>query len=473
MRLFKNICRLLPTILIVAVVMLSCTRNEDAFIPDIKTDGIVCQLSLPAVTVVETRSVGTVVENRISDITILIFNASTKKFIQKVSGNGLQSSGTNNNVWKFIVDIPNGTYDLVALANTSQFNLESIGTTMDKTAVSKMLYMTSDTRWSATSSIPMWGELTNYTVTSTSKPKFEMTRMLARINVNGSAVPAATFAMTNIYYYNYTTKGYIIPESGKYNTITKKVTAPSYTSSLAEKTGYSLSYSGTDISSNKCENKIYVFEATSKGNVPAPGQNWNPNATSWKNNPCLVIGGRYGGSGSDVTYYRVDFIDKTENANACLNILRNYSYNVVISKVSGPGYSSASIAMQSAPMNMVVATYPVNDPDAAMEAVEGPYFMTLTQSQIAFSNNNQNTAQRIVLKTNYLVANWSAATYSNEACTTPITDGWIKLNPSSGAGSLTGSNINITLSNNSVRTGYVKFTVGRMSLVLKVSYSNT
>jgi len=47
---------------------------------------------------------------------------------------------------------------------------------------------------------------------------------------------------------------------------------------------------------------------------------------------CLIIGGRYNGDETE-TYYRVDFGEKETFG----QLLRNYRYNIVITKVTGPG----------------------------------------------------------------------------------------------------------------------------------------
>ena len=64
---------------------------------------------------------------------------------------------------------------------------------------------------------------------------------------------------------------------------------------------------------------------------------------------CLVIGGYYHNK-STISYYRLDFATETESGEAYLPILRNHRYVFNIIKVSGPGFTSATSALNSTPI---------------------------------------------------------------------------------------------------------------------------
>ena len=438
------------------------------------------ELELPDAQEVTTRGVtGSVVENYISELTILMFDAGTKAFAGKVSATGLTASGTNSNKWAMQAELSAGTYDLVALANLSSYvNFSSI-TSGSKNDILAQLSVSSTTRWNpaTTKPIPMWGEISNVTISSSAAPAntvFYMTRMMAKINLTvGSSVG---FTLSSIRYYNYSTKGYAVPESGNVtgSGTSLEVTAPTiHNNDSGTMTGSYFTYSGTsDITSSKsCTNKIYIFEAAQVADYPTTADGWS-STTAWQNNPCLVIGGKYGTDTSD-TYYRIDFIKKggTPANDEALDLIRNHIYQVNVNSVKGSGYKDAATAYSSAPMNIDYSTYTWTEPYKGSSTTDGPYIMSVSETELMMAYSQApGTPFNLSLKTTY-TGGWSATMYNDAACTTPMTGGWMTVSPSSGTGATAGTNVTITLAGNTVGSRYIKFTSGRMSLVVKVSCS--
>lgn len=478
MELLKIVSKWLLLLMVGPLVLTFCTKEMEIGPPFEKGEEKTFYLDLPAPVAVKMRSLGTEDENRIEDITVLVFHDVSKQLLYKKKGSELivAPGATEDNKWKFSASIPVGTYDLIAVANASA-SLSSVepGPAVTKDIVAKRLVLetsslTLEHKWNPVLPIPMWAELNDITLTESSAPTFKMTRMLARINVSFAGT-VTNFVLTSIRYYNYNTKGYIIPEAGKYTTApdgTVTATAPSVyndDTGMGKQVGECLVYSGADLSGNTCLNTIYVFEAGSKGHFPGPNDDWST-YTEWVENPCLVLGGKFGTDAAE-SYYRIDFIRK-ENKNEWLSLLRNFSYNISVNAVQGAGYTNPRTACSSAPMNMDVSMYVVDESETGSVSMDGPYYLTISDTELTFTSSD-GTSKKITLKTNYTVSGWTADLYNDPACTERMTDGWISLNPANGTGTKTGTPVDVTLSDLSVRTGYIKFTVGRMSLVSKVS----
>lgn len=484
--------------LTLGVTLLASCQKEAPIEPPAPAEGNVILLELPGPTVVETRATtGTTDENRIADITVLVFDASSKVLLHKLPGrNPMVNGGTNGNQWKFNASVPAGTYDLMALANASGY-LAAItpGSSTTKTTVARALFLETaalgpDHKWATTGGIlnpiPMWGELPACTVTESSNLTFKMTRMLARINVT-LAGGVNNFKLKSIRYYNYNTKGYVMPETGKYTTAgdgTVTASAPSVYNDLTgmgKQTGASLLYAGSAITGERsCNNQIYVYEAASTGSFPGPGTDWSSN-TAWRGNPCLVLGGLYG-SDTEESYYRVDFIQKG-TFDVWLPLLRNFSYNVTVTGVTGRGYGYADpttpsampvgygAALSSAPMNMDVSTYVTNESNTSSVTMDGPYSLSVSENYKYLPASASTFT--LLLKTSY--DGWRAEYFNDAACTQPLTGGWLSVSPAVSGGPTPAAGLSLTVSATKntgyTRKGYIRFTAGRMSLVVEVEQS--
>ena len=100
------------------------------------------------------------------------------------------------------------------------------------------------------------------------------------------------------------------------------------------------------VSGNQAVSGLYLSESVS----PAESERVN-GAT------CVVVGGKYAGSG-EVTYYRIDF-DPDDTQGSFGQILRNHRYVFTIRSVAGPGWSSADEAAsnRSAQINLDIQSW--------------------------------------------------------------------------------------------------------------------
>lgn len=90
-----------------------------------------------------------------------------------------------------------------------------------------------------------------------------------------------------------------------------------------------------------CLGRIYLPEADLKWGNVYDAQHANRLA--------LIVGGYYNKS-SDLSYYRVDFIN--DNSTGKMNILRNHIYQFTITKVADAGYATAELAYNSVPKDI-------------------------------------------------------------------------------------------------------------------------
>lgn len=181
-------------------------------------------------------------------------------------------------------------------------------------------------------------------------------RIVARVQVrfDGNAAVAAKFSAQEVYLYNFNNRARVIPAFLQETTDTgyeQTATIPD-DAVLCPKT-----QDGTEtvptyaVTANKVENTIYLFEAA------------QPQlATDEENHlkrPCLIVKGVY--EGKDC-YYRVDFAKAGADGNMTyMDLVRNHSYNITVTKVSGRGSDTAHEALKSKAANITASVIEWND----------------------------------------------------------------------------------------------------------------
>ncbi len=456
----KRLSRILiATLLTTAFAITSCSvdyetgKHNDTFTGE--TAEITFLADLPSATPITTRAVGTVSENKINDLFVLVFDKTTQDLIYK-SGRitpAAASGSTNDNTVTFKATLPVGTeYNFMVLTNTgSLLNEMHVGVTPAKKKSEVMdltLTKTKGENWDiSTESIPMWGELTT-TLTTSSSPTFELTRMMARVNVNVDlrdvgGVPRDNFKLTSVRYYNYNTGGAIVPDDENLDIRT----TPTIPSSITPETGDYLLYDASYIEDGKsCDKKIYVFEAAHNGKT----YNLPDGNSDWIDNPCLVIGGQYtteDGKTLNETFYRVDFIrkDKTDPNDVkdiWLSVLRNFSYNVAIVEVNGAGYDEPEVALKSAPINMEANVLEWDERDMGEIVFDGVFYLSVSRDEFTFERGkieDKRDEYILYVKTDYIYnhdasdsrSGWYVEKYVDGTDgETPVT--WLTLNPGKG-----------------------------------------
>lgn len=402
---------------------------------------------------------GTVAENGVSDIYVLAFDKATGNLVYKSKGKNLTtvSSSQNSNTHSFTATLPVGMeYNFIVLANAEN-KLSGINIGTGKTKSDVLALTKSETsKWDYTTPfVPMWGEQ-DLNLTASDTPTFELTWMLARVNVevklreDAQGTPRDNFKLTSVRYYNYNTAGTLVPAPGNYDTDAKKATAPTIPASPGTKTGEALVYDDAvkEISGGtSCTETIYIFEAAHNGSTyTSPANN-----IGWIDNPCLVIGGIYTTDSGEVleeTFYRVDFIKKQDDGNGqitdqWLDVLRNFSYNVSIVEVSGSGFPDPDTALKSAPINMEAIILEWDEGEMGEIVFDGVFYLSVSRDEFVFERGKVDTEQEeyvLYVKTDYVYNNnpsdansgWYVEKYVDAADgTTPVN--WLQLNPERGA----------------------------------------
>lgn len=411
-----------------AIVFSSCSFEKETIVTG--SDGM-AEISflarMPAATAVTTRvpeitpETGTEEENTIDNIYVLAFETMDGELVYKGKGKYVTptAASVNNNAVTFKATLPVGkAYDFVVLANADSLlsgitvgadpavTKADVEALVQQAAVVESVYQ----KWSG--SIPMWDEQELTLSASSSSTVFNLTRMLARVNVKyNPSVPANDhFHLTGVRYYNYNTAGLVVPLAANMTGTgaSRYATAPTLPADPGTQFYESLEYA-TIVNNKECMNRIYVFEAKNQGKYTDANDNWIKN-------PCLVVGGIYdenkdGNYDEPVSWYRVDFI-KTTLGNTppdeWLDLLRNFSYNVVITSVTGTGYDDPDEALRSAPLNITAGVIDWNDGQMSEIILDGTKFLSIGESRneglrrAASLYRNESSTDEIPFSTNII-----------------------------------------------------------------------
>lgn len=180
---------------------------------------------------------------------------------------------------------------------------------------------------------PMSGYTSEHIKPSTStgkKFRVSLLRDIARVSVMGTA---DNFKLTEVYIFKPSNRRAVVPLPSAFDagsaTSVARPSVPEGASALTTPWKYNVTDYGT-VAGGVTQYEIYIPEADVL--MGAGGTLGDANHT---NRCAIVVGGIYNGATS---YYRIDFrkVDADRNIEL-LNVLRNHSYNVVISAVSAAG----------------------------------------------------------------------------------------------------------------------------------------
>lgn len=216
-------------------------------------------------------------ENEVEHIAVLLFDSDDKYTYQPiyVSRNNIITNPADSRIKTFTLEIPEGTYNMVVLANSHQ-SLNNVLSTIivgqPKAEVLNKLLLSNSGKWNAASGtgnyihIPMWGEVANISVTTILATPIKLVRMIAKIDVALTSFSAkAQLNLESVRLYNYNEKGHIVPNMSNWNNSLDIATAPTIPSG-AIKNALPLVYNGSAITQESgrgvaCTNEIYTFEA--------------------------------------------------------------------------------------------------------------------------------------------------------------------------------------------------------------------
>lgn len=345
---------------------------------------VTLKLQVPgAATAGRTRAITTEAENKVDDLYILAFkvdpDAGTETFDYYVAAKQLTPTDatTGQSTWTASLKVKehNQTFVMVAnaLGTNSKVNEQiadlvkdgSSKVGMEKMEVLKELTETLsadeiENGFNATSHpLTMYGQTQpvqiglDKTVTLT----VALHRIMARVQVKfeGNAAVATNFSAEEVRLYNFNDRARVIPA------FLQETTGADYEQTATIPDGaelYPKTQDGTEtvptyaVTANKVENTIYLFEAA------------QPQlATDEENHlkrPCIIVKGVYEGKSC---YYRVDFAkqDATTGDVTYMDIVRNHSYNITVTNVSGRGSDTAHEALKSKAANITASVIEWND----------------------------------------------------------------------------------------------------------------
>lgn len=454
----------------------ACQDIDDAQISDTDEKTITFSVKIPGSSEPKTYALSESNENDINSIEILLFNTNGNYTYQPIYSNVINTDSQNSRIKTFAVKIPQGTYNMVILANARQVVTNSVNSFNQgdsKESVLEKLLITNTGKWNTSPGsggyirIPMFGEIPSITVNATTafNTPVNLVRMISKIDVALTHTDATNnFKLESVRLYNYYNKGYIAPVETNWNQAQSMVTGASIPTSSSLTLG-PLLYDGTAITTPNISSigEIYTFEAI------------KTNPSTLTSGTCLVIGGTYTGD-SQATYYRVDFAQTSSSTTTYLPLLRNHHYKVNITRVSDSGFATPTEAFNSRPANIEANVIVWNDSKISDIAFDGQYMIGTSQKEFTFSRDQRNIYSQdntISITTDY-PPGWKIDKIV-DASQNNIT--WLSMVSLIGVPITTGtsgsvSDMKLSLSENtsgSARIGFIHLSAGRLTYVIKVT----
>lgn len=328
----------------------------------------------------KTRAITAEAENKVDDLYILAFkvdpDAGTETFEYYVAAKQLTPTDatTGQSTWTASLKVKeyNQTFVMVAnaLGTNSKVNkqitdLVKEGAT-NKVGLEKMEVLKGLTEMLAQDEIENGFNATSHPLTMYGQTQavqigldktvtltVALHRIMARVQVKfeGNAAVATNFSAEEVRLYNFNDRARVIPA------FLQETTGADYEQTATIPDGaelYPKTQDGTEtvptyaVTANKVENTIYLFEAAQ----PADADDLK--------RPCLIVKGTYEGK---TGYYRVDFAtqDATTGDVTYMDIVRNHSYNITVTNVSGLGSASVQEALKNKAANITASMIKWND----------------------------------------------------------------------------------------------------------------
>ena len=263
------------------------------------------------------------------------------------------------------------------------------------------------------------------TLTTITKP---LTRNVAKINVDASALATSDFQLEGVTLVNGAQKGFVF----------KQTAIP------VNNGGVPVQYSEkTTVSGNKLESQIYLYE---NAGFLSDGTTKNPTK--------LVIKGSYKGGTS--SYYRMDIVKKeADGSYTPYDIQRNHCYILKIEKIENGGYLTLDEAIAGDPSNTSY-TVIVSDPDSHDIVSNGHYYLGLSNSEfVVYGDAGQLDNLHIATVT----TDAPAGTYTSIVASNDLTLNTTTLTAPNGTAVAT--DIYATL--NTSTSGYIDLRVGNLT----------
>lgn len=477
----------LLSLLLLAGIQWSCLDDRDDYGSSGRSGErtVTFSVRVPGTSAPSTYALDAADENEVKTIEVLLFK--NGNYYHIAYSNTITTNPSDSRIKTFSVQIPEGTYDMVILANARKSVADILsGVTINdsKNSVVSRLLLTNTGKWNSNPSsgdyiaIPMWGEITSLTVNASTPANnpVALLRILSKIDVALTTTDASSkFKLQSVRLYNYNNRGQVAPDASNWNPAQNTVTAPSVPSSAqkpADPAQSPLVYTGSEITTAdlSCIGEIYTFES-------AAGT-----SAALQDNSCLVIGGIYAGD-SQPTYYRVDFARTTVTGGSSsvsyLALLRNHRYKVNITDVKAPGFSNPADAFNSRPVNITAEIIEWDDAGISDIEFDGQFMLGASKGKFDFTKNAYTVSDEgntVSITTDYKsndgsVQGWKVSSIV-DASGQEITD-WLKTSVKSGNANVSTEMKIVLTENNSgqERKGYIHISAGRLTYVIEVNQS--
>lgn len=429
-----------------------------------------------------TRAVDTDEEEQIDDVYILAFKADADESNDSYDYWVSAKKGANNATWTALLKVKDYDQRFIVIANAMQANgglVAAINSLKpgekSKEEIKKLLTvtLTDDEKTSGFnaagtnnhSAFTMCGETapTKITADGNSALNVSLYRIVARIQVyfgDKAGTGLENFTPSTVRLYNFNDKAQVIPDE-----LGSKVTQTTIPADAALQKGEAR----YTVTGNKLEHSIYLFETAQPDNM-APD--------SHVNRPCLVVGGKYNGGNAD-KYYRVDLgTPKADTGNKeldYLDILRNHSYEITVTSVSGEGHDTEQGALESKSANITAEVIPWDETEIGNIDFDGEKFLGIgTMEYRVGKMGSENLIQKVAASTGL---EWTATLLNSDGQGNPD---WIKFvvdgteqtgTGGTGAGADSPADVQFKVAQKDTpedRVAIMRFTAGHLQIDAKV-----
>lgn len=342
---------------------------------------VTLKLQVPGAATGNTRAITADAEKKVDDLYILAFkvdpDTKNETFEYYVAAKRLTGAdGNGQSTWTASLKVKEYKQTFVMVANAQNTNSkvnEQIGNLVkegnSKVGLEKMEVLEGLAETLSPNEIENGFDAANHALTmygqtepvkigldKTTTLTVALHRIVARVQVRfgGNAAVAAKFSAQEVYLYNFNNRARVIPA------FLQETTDTDYEQTATIPDGaelYPKTQDGTEtvptytVTNNAVENTIYMFEAAQPQAMT--------DAEKHLKRPCLIVKGVYEGKSC---YYRVDFAKHPAKGDVTyMDIVRNHSYNITVTNVSGRGSDTAHEALKSKAANITASVFEWND----------------------------------------------------------------------------------------------------------------
>lgn len=385
----------------------------------------------------KTRAITAEAENKVDDLYILAFKVDpatqTETFEYYVAAKQLTPTDatTGQSTWTANLKVKEHNQTFVMVANAQGTNsrvneqiadLVKEGAT-NKVGLEKMEVLKGLTEMLAPDAIENGFNATSHPLTmygqtqpvqigldATATLTVALHRIVARVQVKFEGAATTNFSAEEVRLYNFNDRARVIPDLLQTTTDTDHEQTATIPDGAQR---YPTTQDGTEtvptypVTDHKVENTIYLFEAV------------QPADADHLKRPCLIVKGTYEGK---TGYYRVDFAtqDAATGAVTYMDIVRNHSYNITVTNVSGLGSASVQEALKNKAANITASMIKWNDNTVGNIEFEGDRVLGIATKEYTHKRAAGKRLQQVRATTN---VKWKAEIYAVKADGTADTDG--------------------------------------------------